>query len=226
MLIFVFCFSAMSAWAQQSKTLSVNNFNNIQVSSGIDLYLSQGNTESVKIIAPEELLNQVVVEKSGTQLTLKFKDNFSWRRFIKGQTIKVYVNFKTLNALSASGGSDVYSQATIKANHFDISSSGGSDLKLTLITQDLKIESSGGSDIYLKGSARNMEISSSGGSDIHALDFMAENARVNSSGGSDVNVYVTRALEAHASGGSDISFKGNAALKNNSSKSGEVKRIK
>ncbi len=70
-----------------------------------------------------------------------------------------------------------------------------------------------------------MEISSSGGSDVDAFDFIVENARVHSSGGADVNIHVTRALEASASGGSDIVFKGKAALKNNSSKSGSVKRF-
>lgn len=116
------------AFAKQTKTVAVQNINDIKVSSDIDLYLSQGNTESVKIITSGELLKKVLIEKNGAQLTIRYKDNISWERIFHGQKIKAYVSYKTLHALSASGGSDVYTQNTIKTPRLNISASGGSDL--------------------------------------------------------------------------------------------------
>ncbi|MET3114265.1 hypothetical protein AAKU52_001999 [Pedobacter sp. CG_S7] len=216
----------ITAFGQQTKTVMVQNVNEINVSSDIDLYLSQGNTESVKIMTSGELLKNVLIEKNGTQLTIKYKDNVSWELIFRGQKIKAYVSYKSLYAISASGGSDVYTQNTIKTPRLNINASGGSDMRLDLMTQDLQVQASGGADVDLKGKATNMSIHSSGGSDINAFNFIVENARVKSSGGSDVQIHVTKALEASASGGSDITFKGNASLKNNSSKSGEVKSVR
>ena len=214
-----------TAFAQQTKTVSISNFNQVTVSSGIDLYLKQGNTENVSVVSSAELLKDVIIEKNGNSLNIRYKNNISWERIFKGKSIKAYVTYKTLNSLSASGGSDVFTQNTLKTPRFTVHVSGGSDLKMDIMTQDMEIHASGGSDLELKGRAKNMEISSSGGSDIDAFDFIVENARVNSSGGSDVNIHVTKALEATSSGGADIVFKGKAALKNNSSKSGSVKRF-
>lgn len=221
----LFVVTGLSANAQQTKNVSVKNFNAISVSSGIDLYLTQGNTETVNIKSDNETLENVVVEQNDGTLTIKFKDGVKWSRMLKNRMIKVYVDYKTLTAISASGGADVYTQNQMKADKMAIRSSGGSDLKLNLICNNLVIESSGGSDIDLKGKAENMTLQASGGSDIDAYDFITEYAKVSASGGSDINIYVNKGLEASASGGADVSFKGNAALKKtSSSKSGEVSR--
>lgn len=225
LLLVLTCF-AFTAFGQQTKVVTVQNFNQISVASGIDLYIRQGNTETVNVKSSAELLKDVIVEKKGSNLIIKYKDNVSWERLFGGGKITAYVTYKTLNALSASGGSDVFTENTIKTPRIDIHASGGSDVKLDLMTENLQVHASGGADVNLRGKATNMEVNSSGGSDLDALDFIVENAKVNSSGGADVSIHVNKALETNASGGSDVEFKGNASLKNNSSKSGDVRRIR
>lgn len=224
--LLIFTASVISLKAQQDKDVAIKNFNEVSVSSGIDLYLTQSNSENIRINAHPDLIKDVIIEKEGNNLRIKYKDGVNWGRLFKNQSIKVYVNYKTLTAISASGGSDVYTQNTLKTDRLSLSASGGSDLKLDVVAKDVEIQTSGGSDVDLKGSATNMEVSTSGGSDVNALNFVVDYAKVSSSGGSDANIYVNKALEASASGGSDINYKGNASVKNNSSKSGDVNRIK
>ncbi|WP_231427748.1 head GIN domain-containing protein [Pedobacter sp. Leaf250] len=218
--------SSYMANAQESKNYPVKNFNSVGISSGIDLYLTQGGSEAVTIKSDSETLKDIVVEQNGTNINIKFKDGINWSGMFKNRIIKAYVNYKTLNAIAASGGSDVFTQNQLKTDKFAIRSSGGSDLKLNVICNDITIQSSGGSDIDLKGKAENMTIQSSGGSDIDAYEFVTEYAKVQASGGSDVSIYVNKGLEAAASGGGDVSYKGNASLKKtSSSKSGDVHHV-
>lgn len=226
-VLLAFSLNTTTATAQQSKNVSLTNFNEVSVSSGIDLYLTQSNSENIKISGHEDLIKNVEVEKNGSSLNIRYKKNISWQRIFKDQSLKVYVNYKTLRAISASGGSDVYSQNTLKTTSLKIQASGGSDIKLDIAARDLELSVSGGSDANLKGTVSNMNIQSSGGSDVDALNLVSEYAKVSASGGSDANVHVTKGLEASASGGSDINYKGNPALnKTSSSKSGDVTRIK
>ncbi|NQX52402.1 DUF2807 domain-containing protein [Pedobacter panaciterrae] len=224
--LLVFSASVISSNAQQNKDVSITNFNEVSVSSGIDIYLTQSNSENIRINAHPDLIKNVIIEKEGNNLKIRYKDGVNWGRLFKNQSIKVYVNYKTLKALSASGGSDVYTQNTLKTDRLSLSASGGSDLKLDVVAKDIEVHTSGGSDVDLKGSATNMEVATSGGSDVNALDFIVDYAKVSSSGGSDANIHVNKALEASASGGSDINYKGSASVKNNSSKSGDVNRLK
>ncbi|WP_449436124.1 head GIN domain-containing protein [Pedobacter steynii] len=224
--LLVFSVSAISLKAQQNKDISITNFTEISVSSGIDLYLTQSNSENIRINAHPDLIKDVIIEKEGNStLRIRYKDGVNWGRLFKNQSIKVYINYKTLKGLSASGGSDVYTENTLKTDRLSLSASGGSDLKMEVVTKDIEIHASGGSDIDLKGSATNMQASTSGGSDVNALNFVVDYAKVSSSGGSDANIHVNKALEASASGGSDINYKGSASVKNNSGKSGDVNRL-
>jgi len=214
------------AHAQESKNVAVKSFNSVTVSSGIDLYLTQGNSESLTLKASSDLLENVVIEQKGSNLTIKMKEGIHWGSMFKNQSIKAYLNFKTLAALTASGGSDVFSQGQIKAGKFALRSSGGSDVKLNLICTDIELQTSGGSDVALTGKAENMILQTSGGSDVDAYGFVVEYAKVSASGGSDANINVTKGLEAGASGGSDVHYKGNASLKKtSSSKSGDVTKV-
>jgi len=224
-IVTLFGLSTRQLSAQENKNIMLTNFSEIAVSSGIDVYLTQSNSENIRVNAPKDVLNNVLIEKQGNALVIKYKDKINLSQFLKGQGTKVYINYKTLQSISASGGSDVYTENTLKTDKLSLSVSGGADLKLNVITTDIEIHTSGGSDVDLKGSATNMGAEASGGSDINALQFIVENARVNTSGGSDVNIYVTKALEANASGGSDVHYKGNPAVKKSSGKSGDVNRI-
>lgn len=214
------------AIAQSSKNVNLKSFNQVTVSSGIDLYLTQGNTETLTIKGNDDLIKDVIVEQNAGAVTIRYKEGINWGRLFKNQTIKVYLNYKTLTGLTASGGSDVYTQNNIKSDVLNLRASGGSDLKLMLTVKDLTLTISGGSDADLKGSGENLQLTASGGSDINAFEYSVNNAKATVSGGSDANLYVNKALEASASGGSDINYRGKASLrKTSSSKSGDINHV-
>lgn len=212
--------------AQSSKNINIKTFNDVTVSSGIDLYLTQGNTETLTIKGNDDLIKDVIVEQNAGAITIKYKEGVNWGRLFKNQSIKVYLNYKTLKSLRASGGSDVYTQNNLKSDVLNLTASGGSDLKLSLTVKDLILTISGGSDADLKGNGENLQLTASGGSDVNAFAYIVNNVKARVSGGSDANIYVNKALEASASGGSDINYKGNASVrKTSSSKSGDVNRV-
>ncbi len=192
-----------------------SNFNAIAVSSGIDLYLTQSDTEQIVLKGSKVLMDKVEVSKTDNGvLTFEIEmtgwGNWSWG---KESSVKAYVSFKTLNALMASGGSDVFGNGQFKLNNLSVKSSGGSDLKLDVLVNDLKIASSGGSDIYLKGKASKLFLQASGGSDVKAFGLIANEVISQTSGGSDVQLYAVNALRIAASGSSSVAYKGNPTKK-------------
>lgn len=225
-LLFIALFSSSLLFAQTSKNVSVKDFTEIGVSSGIDLYLTQGSTEQVRLVGDKDLVESAVVERTGNGIRIKYKDGFRWCNLFNNKSVKAYVTYKTLTSLSASGGSDVYTQNTLKTNKLTLHASGGSDLKMDIACQDIEINSSGGSDVNLKGTASNMALHTSGGSDVNAFNFKVDYAKVSASGGSDAYVHVAKALEANASGGSDVHYKGTASYRKTSdSRSGSVTKV-
>jgi len=183
----------------------VTSFSAIHVQNGIDLYLSQGNSEAVAVSASQtEYRNKIITEVVNGTLKIYYKHEDGIQMNWGNKKMKAYVSFKTLSSLDASGGSDVFAEEGISTNQFSLSLSGGSDFKGKVTGSDIKMDASGGSDIYVSGKAASLAVSASGGSDVHAYDFITDNCNVEASGGSDVHYRGNASVKKNTSGGSGV----------------------
>ncbi len=206
----------------------LKNFHAVQVSHGIDLYLTQSSEEAVAVSAvSDEYRDKIITEVVDGVLKIYYEKNNSWNWGSNSgnKKLKAYVSVKNLDKLSASGGSDVAFESVIKSNKLSISLSGGSDLKGEIVCDDLSLTASGGSDADLKGRATEARISASGGSDVNGYGLITDICKVISSGGSDVNITVNKEMNADASGGSDIRYKGNATARTSKSGSSDIRKV-
>lgn len=192
--------------AQTTQDRNVSNFDAIQVSSGIDLFLKQGGSPSVKVKASEGVIDdiQTYVENGRLIIRMKKGNYRNWSRNRK----EVYIVLEDLKQITAAGGSDIFAEE-LRLDQLSISTSGGSDISLGIEVKDLKLTMSGGSDIDLKGTANTLEVRASGGSDLSAGKLEVKSCNITTSGASDASIYVTGDLNMTASGGSDINYAGN-----------------
>ena len=214
---------SLLSFAQSSKVINDNNaqtrnvkgFHAIQVSGGIDLYLSQGN-EAVAVSASNtDYRDRIKTEVEDGVLKIYLEHNGDhWNWNWHNPKLKAYVSFATLNKLKASGGSDVYIEGAIKTNQLEVGLSGGSDMKGKVDVRNLSITQSGGSDVDISGNVGMLDIDASGGSDFNGYDLVSDTCHISASGGSDTHVTVNKELNANASGGSDIYYKGSGVIRN------------
>lgn len=205
------------------QTRKVSEFHGISVSTGIDLYLTQKNTQEVFVEADQDILEDLITEVEGGILKIHMKEK-SWLQMNwNNSPRKVYVSFTNLDQLKASSGSDVRSQSVLNLKNLDVDASSGSDVQLELNASEVNAESSSGSDITLKGKTTSLQVNASSGSDIDAAELQSERCNASVSSGSDIQVFVTDQLDANASSGGEISYSGNPAHKDiNESSGGDV----
>lgn len=195
------------------KDRTVSGFTGLSVSSGIDVYLTQGNSEKLTLEAKGVDEDRVMsVVENGTLKLYIDRKGFSGWNFGRDNYVKAYLTFRQLNNLHASGGADVFGQGRLSFNDLNLEASGGSDVKLDLKADKLNVSASGGADAILQGSARTLNANGSGGADLDARKLTVEICNANSSGGSDVYVNASRELSMKASGGSDIYYSGSAKV--------------
>ena len=230
--------------AQQRK---VPSFTAISVSSAIDLYLTQSNKNEVAVSATnDEIRDHIITEVVGGTLIIRLGDKgswFSWRKWGNYKT-KAYVSIKDIDALTASGASNVHLVNTIESPKMRIKLSGASDFKgnikagvlmyqLTgasdykgeVSANSIDIDGSGASSIELIGRVDDLAIEVSGASDAKLYNLTAKGALLRASGASNIGVTVTEILRANSSGASDINYKGNPNVKeSNTSGASSIKR--
>ena len=208
----------------QAQQRTVGSFSEISVSGGIDLYLSPDDKETVVVSAKEpEYRDRIVTKVTGNLLEIYFNDKGRMRW--PDMRLKVYVSFRQLNKIKASGSSDVYVNGVIKSDELDIRISGASDFNAAVDVNSLRVDQSGSSDSKISGRAARVDVEVSGASDMKAFDLRTEICNVKASGASDVHITVNKELSAEASGSSDISYRGDGTTKNiRTSGSSSVKR--
>jgi hypothetical protein len=230
LLLFVTSFAA--AFAQKTindanaEKRNVSGYHAIEVSGGIDLYLSQGNEAVAVSAGSTEHRDRIktTVENGVLKIWYEWKSNnvrIDWGN----RKLKAYVSFKTLDRLKASGGSDVNVDGSINVAKLNMHVSGGSDFSGKVELDELQVDASGGSDVSVSGKTGRLTVDASGGSDFSGYQLSADICTVEASGGSDIYITVNKELSAHASGGSDVFYKGNGLIRNIKTSGSSIKKV-
>jgi hypothetical protein len=195
----------------QKEMRDVTLFQSVEVGSGIDLYLKQGDVNEVEVECEKAIMHRIYTEVNAKgALVIKAQSNTRWT---VDKAPRVYVTYQVLKAISTSGGSDVRGNGVNKGKKVNITAFGGSDVYFNVECDTLIINASGGSDVKVAGKSQYLNADASSGSDINALDLESYKCRIVASGGSDAYVNVVNELFADASGGSDIGYSGNPPIK-------------
>ncbi|WP_445955628.1 head GIN domain-containing protein [Yeosuana sp.] len=192
----------------ENRTLN-QSFNAIKASQGLDVYLTQGNEESIVIEADENLHSLIKTEVKDNELRIYTEKSIGY-----ASSKKIMVTFKDISKITSTSGSDVMSTNTINADHLELNTSSGSDMKLDVNTRSLSCNSSSGSDLKLSGNTGKLNAEASSGSDIKAADLIAQSSHVTASSGADITVNTAKELTAKASSGGDIKYYGNPEIVN------------
>ena len=180
------------------------NFSEIKVSRGLDVYLTQSDNVSLKVQADENLHDIIMTEVENNVLRIYADENIK-----RASSKKVMVSFKDISKISSSSGSDVYSTNTITTESLEISTSSGSDMELDVDTHVLECDSSSGSDLRVSGKTDKLYAEASSGSDIKAGNLKTSTCEARASSGADITVNTSKELYAKASSGGDIKYYGN-----------------
>lgn len=207
--LLVSCIDPQGGWHRGnvvSEERDIEPFTDIVTRDGWDLILQQGSDYAMTVEAEERLLDHLVIKVSEGVLDIR-SDNDAMNTGIS----RIYLTFRNLNSIKASGGSDISAETLIKSVDFELDLSGGSDLeRLGLDADRVTGRFSGGSDVRIDfESVRDIDIVASGGSDIELNGLSGESCELELGGGSDAMLRGSiDALSIKASGGSDIKATG------------------
>jgi hypothetical protein len=193
------------------------SFNTIKVSNGIDLYISQGETESIAVSASNtEYRNKIKISVESGVLKIWYEDESKFWKNGSNRKLKAYISFKNLTKLTAGGASDVILNGDIRSDELTLSFSGASDFKGgAVFANELVVNISGASDVDINGGkVTTLKVDASGASDFSGFGLITDNCSADASGASDIKVTVNNELNARASGASGIHYKGSGKIQN------------
>lgn len=212
-LLIILC-TTISLQAQNRNTVYGNNkvvkkdreagsFDGLRVSSGIDVYLKQGDKETIVVEADENLHEYILTENEGGILRVYTEVNIR-----DAEEKKVYVTMKNIRSVKASSAGDVIGESAIKSDEMELSASSAGDIKLEVYARELDVDISSSGDMTLTGEADILEADLSSAGDLKAYDLKVREADISASSAGDADIHVTEKLKARSSSAGDIRYDG------------------
>ena len=201
------------------ETRDISGFSGVHVSSGIDVYLSQGNEFEVVVEADENLQDVILTELNGNMLVVK-TDHVSIR---SAKSKKVHVTLPELTELKISSAGDCVGQNPFTCDDLRLSISSAGDLSLEVDADRIDLDISSSGDARLAGSADEFNVRLSSAGDLNAFDLVAAKVDVDVSSAGDARVHATEEISMNASSAGNIYYRGDArVIHSRSSSAGDI----
>ena len=190
-------------------------FNKIEISRGMNVYISKGEITKIVVKADENLLDAIETKIVDDVLKITATENIR-----SATSKKVFVTTPHLEKIKASSGSNVYSETVLFFRNLELSGSAGSNQKLEINSEAVEVSTSSGSNIDLTGKANSFKGKASSGSNIKASDLTAENCDAKASSGANIWITAKKDFSGDVSSGANIFLYGNPGTTNIEKSSG------
>lgn len=186
-----------------TKERKVNSFTAVRVSTGIDVYLKQGNNESLSVEADENLQEYILTEVRNGELHVYTDANIR-----DAERKRVYVTMRDIRSLRTTSAGDIIGQTPVKCDKLILSASSAGDIKLDVTANEIEVDINSSGDVTLTGTADilNADLSSAG--DLNAYDLRVREADISASSAGNADINVSEKITARASSAGDVNYKG------------------
>ena len=217
-------------------TRQVSGFNALQISGPFDVYIEQGNTESVTYKAPKDVLDRILTEVEGHTLHISnrhdnwgwganswWSDKSWWRHHAK---IVVNITVKDLNSIKVSGSGGAFFDRGLATNSLKLMVRGSGSMHGKINVKELESRISGSGNIRLTGAAGSSTLNVSGSGNFIAGDLVTSSSIVRVSGSGNAKINANDKVVAGVSGSGDVRYTGEAkSVKSSTSGSGSVHKF-
>lgn len=117
------------------KERNAGSFSGVRVSTGIDVYLQQGDNMSLAVEADENLHEYIITEVTDGVLNVYTDANIR-----EAEMKRVYVTMKEVNSISTSSAGDVIGETPVKTDNLKLSASSAGDIKIEVYVKNINAD--------------------------------------------------------------------------------------
>ena len=205
---------------------NVPSFSKIALRISGKIYLEQGDNQSVKVVAKESTLEDIITEVKDRTLNIRFPNNYFFKKMDPGK-IEIYITVPEIDGLTVSGSGDIVTEE-IKTRILDLTVSGSGDINIDDLSAErinATISGSGGINIEDGGVADQFSITISGSGKIRAGGFEAQDVKAKISGSGNCSITSNGSINAKISGSGTVYYGGNPSIDSSVSGSGKVRKM-
>ena len=202
-----------------TRTLDIDEFSGFTNSIAAEVYLTQGDEQSVIIEAQENIIDNLNLDRvRDGHWTIDFD---RWVR--RAKPIKIYITVPTLDKAAISGAGEIFGESYFEnLDELELAITGAGNIELEFDCTDLDLVVSGTGSMFLEGNADKMNATISGAGGIKAFELQTERAEFEISGAGNGRLSVSDYLKVTISGIGNLYYRGTPETDVDISGSGNV----
>jgi len=201
---------------------TVTTFTGIDLQCSANVYFMQGDEQSVKVEAEDNIISHITTEVKNDELVV----STDGKDFNTHQQINVYVTVKELCLLELSGSGNMVGKSHINCDNMTIHIGGSGDIKADVRSLTMKIKLAGSGSLEISGTATSTDIRIAGSGNVNAKNLQAMTSAVAISGSGQSTINASEILTVSISGSGDVHYIGDPQKLNTSiTGSGTVSKI-
>jgi len=181
----------------------------VKISGIINLYLSQGDDESIRIEGDEKAVSLLEINENGNTIEIGYRDEDNVKNIFEDFTPDVYLTVSDLQKLSFEGVGNIKSENTFQVGDLVIVGDGIGKIDLEIEAKSIDATFNMMGNIILSGEVETINLSNEGMGKIDASKLIAQRMTLSSSGIGKVDVYCQEELSITVNGIGSVNYGGN-----------------
>lgn len=184
-------------------TRNVATFTSINFAVPGTLYVTQNDTQSVKVEAESDVISRIGTEVSNGILTVDATEPI-----VTTEPINVYVSLSAIDGINNDGAGTVISDSLLTTNALSLTLQGAGTFNIYLNTTQLTTRISGAGTANLRGNATNHTAVLTGVGSLRSSELATETTSITIAGAGSAEVTVTKSLDVSITGTGSVRYHG------------------
>jgi len=192
-----------------TEVYDVKTFSTLELAGVLNVYIEQGDKESVTVETDENLHEFVIIKNRGNTLIVDTHKRISIKRKKK---MNVYVTVRDIDRLKISGVGNVETTETLRLKDLDLRIKSVGNVMLDLDADNLDARLSSVGNVSLSGKIGKADIDNTGVGRLAAYDLHNEVLKLKAAGVGKTEVYASKEIAIKSTGVGNVYYKGDAVI--------------
>lgn len=207
-----------------TETRNVSDFSAIEVDYPAQVFVTQGESTSIKVEAEDNVLPGLQTRVRNDKLEIFYEvEDGGHINPTKAVKITIVVDGLKKVEFDSAGGLNI---DKFETDELDVSVNGAGNLKLNnIITKNLRVNLSGAGGVVASGETNDFHLTISGFGSFNGEDLQTQVAHINLSGAGSATLWVEEHLDTTISGAGSVNYYGSPTVKKQINGIGGVNRL-
>jgi len=191
-------------FAQKSEQRDIDSFDKIDVFGNIEVVMTAGEKEELKIESKTIDPSEVKVEVKDKLLKIKISENL----FEDKMVARIYVKYKEIREITSNASAEIKVKNTIKGDKLFLTATSGGRIMLDVDLNAIELNVYQGANIDITGKTKIQESYVNTGGILSGAKFTSNEVFIKMNTGGKAEVIVEERIEASINTGADLSYFG------------------